>query len=89
MESVAQMGYHTLQNSTSCLVYDNSFGPQVDITCRPFDFTLLFEDAIFSAMPAALMLLLVPLRLLAVWREPPKTRSYGLAIFKQVRLLLT
>ncbi|KAJ4858374.1 ABC transporter domain-containing protein [Trichoderma breve] len=28
------------------------FGPQVDPRCRPFDFTLLFEDIFFVAVPA-------------------------------------
>jgi hypothetical protein len=26
---------------------DDGFGPRVNIACRPFDFTPLFEDAFF------------------------------------------
>lgn len=45
---------------------DNEFGPRVATACRDFDFTLLFEDAVFVALPAAVFLLLLPWRLPAV-----------------------
>lgn len=35
---------------------DARFGPQVDTTCRSFDFTLYFEDLILSMIPSAILL---------------------------------
>ncbi|KAJ6007677.1 hypothetical protein N7540_011653 [Penicillium herquei] len=63
---------------------DNKFGPRIDPNCRSFDFTLLFEDAFFSLLPATLFLVLIPPRLRILWRTPTKLRSYRLAIVKLV-----
>ncbi|KAK2728510.1 multidrug resistance-associated [Colletotrichum kahawae] len=50
-----------MANRTTCpLGSDNRFGPPIDFECRPFDFTLLFEDEIFHVIPAAIFLLLIP-----------------------------
>lgn len=65
------------------------FGPRIDPDCRLFDFTLLFEDAFFSLLPAALFLVLIPPRLCVLWRVPTKLRSYRLAIVKLVKFLIT
>lgn len=40
-----------------CADADNSFGPAVVTWCRVFDFTLLFENVVFSLLPAAALLL--------------------------------
>jgi hypothetical protein len=64
---------------------DDEFGPQVAIACRAFDFTLLFEDAVFVILPTALFLLLLPWRLRSLWKRSVKTESYELAIYKLVR----
>lgn len=64
---------------------DNRFGPRVNVACRLFDFTLLFEDAFFSVLPAALFLLLVASRLQYLRTAPIKLISYKLAIYKLVR----
>ncbi len=64
---------------------DNQFGPRVNPACRSFDFTLLFEDAIFTALPAALFLLLLPARLRMLREMPAKMDSYRLAVWKLVR----
>ncbi|KAH8668572.1 ABC transporter [Xylariales sp. PMI_506] len=45
---------------------DNLFGPRVNTNCRDFDFTLLFEDAFFAVLPAALFLVLGLLAVLFV-----------------------
>lgn len=63
---------------------DGQFGPRVDITCRSFDFTLLFEDIFFVSLPAILYILLLPLRLRALWKESIKISSYRLAALKLV-----
>ncbi|KAJ3497293.1 hypothetical protein NLG97_g2019 [Lecanicillium saksenae] len=61
---------------------DNRFGPRVDPSCRSFDFTLLFEDAIFTALPAAVFLLFVPVQIWRIAKTNIKTNSYTLATWK-------
>jgi hypothetical protein len=61
---------------------DDQFGPRVDKACRAFDFTLLFEDGVFIAVPAALVILLLPVRIRKLWRTPIMTASYRLAAWK-------
>jgi ATP-binding cassette subfamily C (CFTR/MRP) protein 1 len=63
---------------------DNQFGPHVNPLCRPFDFTLLFEDTIFTLLPAILFVLATAARLSVLIRAPVKVRSYSLAIWKIV-----
>ncbi|KAL7941244.1 P-loop containing nucleoside triphosphate hydrolase protein [Trichoderma barbatum] len=67
---------------------DDSFGPRVNVVCRPFDFTLLFEDAFFIALPAAAMVLILPLQLHKLWRMPIVTASYRLAAYKLAALVV-
>ncbi|KAK1724246.1 ABC transporter [Colletotrichum acutatum] len=46
-----------MATNTSCpLGSDNRFGPRIDYNCRHFDFTLLFEDAVFHIIPSAALL---------------------------------
>ncbi|QGA21216.1 hypothetical protein EYB26_008926 [Talaromyces marneffei] len=61
---------------------DNQFGPRVNVACRLFDFTLLFEDAFFGILPAALFLLLLASRLQYLRTAPVKLASYKLAVYK-------
>lgn len=63
---------------------DDQFGPRVNVLCRQFDFTLLFEDAFFTMLPAALFLLVFPVRLQALRHASVKLKSYKLAIGKLV-----
>ena len=65
---------------------DIQFGPRVDPSCRPFDFTLLFEDGFFIALPAAVFLLLLPWRLRLLFKAPVKVVSYRLATWKLASL---
>ncbi|KOC10592.1 putative sulfonylurea receptor/ ABC transporter [Aspergillus flavus AF70] len=65
---------------------DNAFGPRITTACRSFDFTLLFEDAFFSLLPAALFLLILPGRVLYLARTSVKVRSHRLAIYKIISL---
>ncbi|KAK1752303.1 canalicular multispecific organic anion transporter 1 [Echria macrotheca] len=65
---------------------DDQFGPRVDTACRAFDFTLLFEDAVFIALPAALMVLLLPVRIRKLWRTQIMTASYRLAAWKSAAI---
>jgi ATP-binding cassette, subfamily C (CFTR/MRP), member 1 len=66
---------------------DDSFGPALgpDFTgCYNFDFTLLFEDAIFSTAPCALVLPLAALRLHALLRRPASVHWAFLGALKLV-----
>lgn len=68
---------------------DRVFGPRVDTNCRGFDFTLLFEDAVLTAIPAALFVLFLLLRLHSIRRDPVKMMSYKLVAYKLVRETLS
>ncbi|KAJ5354982.1 uncharacterized protein N7496_012194 [Penicillium cataractarum] len=61
---------------------DNVLGPRILEECRPFDFTLLFEDAIFAVVPASTFLLLAACRLPSLIRAPIKVTSHRLAAWK-------
>ncbi len=61
---------------------DDQLGPRVDVSCRPFDFTLLFEDAFLAALPAGVFPLLLPPRFQTLWKTPPKMTSFQLATLK-------
>ncbi|KAK0715388.1 P-loop containing nucleoside triphosphate hydrolase protein [Lasiosphaeris hirsuta] len=53
---------------------DGTFGPALghgpSTPCYEFDFTLVFEDSIFSIAPCAIVLLLAASRLHQLWRRP-------------------
>ncbi|KAH8805003.1 P-loop containing nucleoside triphosphate hydrolase protein [Xylogone sp. PMI_703] len=63
---------------------DNRFGPQVaDPSCRGgFDFTLFFEETIFTIGPSSLLLLSVPWRLAQLYRSRIKVSKSALHISK-------
>jgi hypothetical protein len=82
---MASLEYEIPPLGVCSLDSDNMFGPRVDIACRPFDFSLLFEDAIFVATPAAVFLLIFPFRLRTLWKAPNKAQTQGTVICKLVR----
>ncbi|KAJ5806253.1 uncharacterized protein N7503_003855 [Penicillium pulvis] len=64
-------------NDSSLLVGRSSitsFGPA---TSTGFDFTPLFEDAIFSLLPSALLLLILPYRIITLYGQRQKVSSGG------------
>ena len=72
--------------STACSVdTEDLFGPQVKSCLGGFDFTLLFEESILSIGPMALVLLLVPVRIVYLFRSNRKVHGGPLHIFKLVR----
>jgi ATP-binding cassette subfamily C (CFTR/MRP) protein 1 len=71
--------------ATSLCLSDNRLGPRVSIDCRTFDFTLLFEDIFCTSLPAAVFLILLPIRLWVLRHEPVKITSYRLAVCKLVK----
>ncbi len=63
---------------------DNVFGPVVNECRSNFDFTLLFEQSILSIGPAALLLLLAPLRFVKLLKASKKTTPSTLKLSKSV-----
>jgi hypothetical protein len=63
---------------------DQLFGPRIDSGCRPFDFTLLFEDAILAVLPAAIFLLLLPAPLCLLLRSRIRVKKSALGSWKLV-----
>lgn len=49
--------------SASCTLVDDTFGPYAHGCRGGFDFTLLFEEAILSILPLALLLIIIPFRI--------------------------
>ncbi|PWY88307.1 multidrug resistance-associated protein [Aspergillus heteromorphus CBS 117.55] len=76
----------TTSSVSSC--HDNWFGPVLDSSCRGgFDFTVLFEASILTVTPAALFLLLVPLRLFYLAKQSPKVHASTIHAATLVALL--
>ncbi|KAJ5085131.1 hypothetical protein N7532_009902 [Penicillium argentinense] len=65
---------------------DNTLGPRISVPCRPFDFTLLFEDGFFILLPAFVFLLCAVFRLAVLLRAPVKVTSHRLATAKIITL---
>ncbi|KFY05556.1 hypothetical protein V492_08453 [Pseudogymnoascus sp. VKM F-4246] len=75
-------------NSTA-FVGDNSFGPFFELPgSATFDFTLLFEETILSIVPSAALLLLIPPRIIQLWKAPHKVISSYLLTTKIVILAI-
>lgn len=67
---------------------DAAFGPVVDAACRDgFDFTLVFEQSIFVLLPAAMLVLMAPLRLLQLRKSPIKVVDQASRVIKLVSRL--
>lgn len=88
------MGWETPESgavNTTSTSYENDdrFGPFLQGTGRSlFDFTMLFEETILSILPSALLLLLIPLRLLRLRKAPRKVMSSNFRAIKSVSFLL-
>ncbi|ORY71658.1 multidrug resistance-related protein [Pseudomassariella vexata] len=67
---------------------DNSFGPGVKSPdCRgSFDFTILFEESIFTILPATLFILLAPFRALRLLRRRIRVKRTALYAGKVVAI---
>lgn len=64
---------------------DAAFGPVVDTACRDgFDFTLVFEQSIFVLAPAAVLVLVAPLRLRQLRKSPIKVADNASRMVKLV-----
>ncbi|KAF5647245.1 multidrug resistance-associated 1 [Fusarium sp. NRRL 52700] len=68
---------------------DASFGPFVGPECRDgFDFTLVFEQSILVLSPAALLLILAPIRLFRLRNVPVKVTGHRLRTVKLTLIAL-
>ncbi|KAF4343098.1 multidrug resistance-associated 1 [Fusarium beomiforme] len=68
---------------------DASFGPFVGPDCRDgFDFTLVFEQSILVLLPAALLLILGPIRILRLRNIPVKVTGHRLRTAKLALIAL-
>ncbi|KAH8689094.1 putative multidrug resistance-associated protein [Talaromyces proteolyticus] len=67
---------------------DSQLGPRVAFDCRAFDFTLLFEDIFFGALPAAVFLLIVGVRIRYLQGSIVKVIGHKLAVSKLSLLAL-
>ncbi|KAJ4864914.1 ABC transporter domain-containing protein [Trichoderma breve] len=67
---------------------DAAFGPVVDAACRDgFDFTLVFEQSIFVLLPASLLVLAAPLRLIQLRKSPIKVVDHVSRVIKLLVLI--
>ncbi|KAK6611684.1 ABC transporter [Botrytis cinerea] len=73
-------------NASSVCVADADafFGPRVDPCRRQFDFTLLFEQSVFTVGPSAIFIVLLSLRIPKLYREKRKTLPNSLWGFKLI-----
>ncbi|KAF2742355.1 P-loop containing nucleoside triphosphate hydrolase protein [Sporormia fimetaria CBS 119925] len=69
-------------SQSSCVAVDNTFGPYAGRCRGGFDFTLLFEDAILSIAPLALILCIAPFRIFYLWRKKTKVSGSVLLLVK-------
>lgn len=70
MDEPYHPGSINMSSNASSLEYSvDTFGPTVPVA---FDFTLLFEDTILSILPSALLLFVLPLRILSLRGKPRK-----------------
>ncbi|KPM35071.1 ABC transporter C family member 3 [Neonectria ditissima] len=64
---------------------DAAFGPMVDAGCRQgFDFTVTFEQSVLVLLPASVLLLVAPLRLLHLRKARVKVAGRRLRLLKLV-----
>lgn len=66
------------------LVADGQFGPIVDGCREDFDFTLMFEQYIFTLLPASILLAITPFRLRQLYILPKAVKGAKLRYWKIV-----
>ena len=66
---------------------DDAFGPQVQHCRGGHDFTLLFEQAILTIIPATALLVAVPFRVLHLLRQPVVLSGKFLPTLQLIKLV--
>ena len=83
------MSSYSSASASSCASIDDSLGPYA-LNCRGgFDFTLVFEEAILTILPFAILLFVTPLRVLYLHTERSKVVQSRLLLFKLVSTVST
>ncbi|KXH47176.1 hypothetical protein CSIM01_06458 [Colletotrichum simmondsii] len=80
-----------MANSTSdgcSLTADDAFGPIVQHCRDGFDFTLTFEQCLFTILPASLLILIAPLRFRYLGRLPYAVNGTTLRLTKQAAIAI-
>ncbi|KAK1544257.1 hypothetical protein CPAR01_04890 [Colletotrichum paranaense] len=80
-----------MANSTSdgcSLTADDAFGPIVQHCRDGFDFTLTFEQCLFTILPASLLILIAPLRFRHLGKLPYAVNGTTLCLTKQAAIAL-
>lgn len=73
-------------STTNCYEIDNTFSYYAQGCRGGFDFTLLFEQTILTALPLGLFVLVAPARIWYLLKRPKKTTTSFLLPLKVVRL---
>jgi ATP-binding cassette, subfamily C (CFTR/MRP), member 1 len=77
-----------MDDVSNCSHYaDDAFGPKVEVCRQGFDFTLLFEQTIMSAVPSALLIVASAVYILQRYRQSIKTISASKWILKWIKLV--
>ena len=80
------MAFAEASSIDPCNTSDNTFGPAIDPSCRGgFDFTLLFEQCIFTILPCSLFLIAVPVRVFTLRHAETVARLDGKLVAKLVK----
>jgi hypothetical protein len=74
-------------NMVCSIVWDQLFGPVVNPCRRPFDFTVLFEEAILSILPGGLFSVLAAVNILRKWNQESLCSKEKIFLAKLVRYL--
>ena len=69
----------------SCTQVDDTLGPYAHSCRGGFDFTLLFEELVFSVLPTIALLLVIPFRIRYLLRREIKVKGSLTAYIKPVR----
>ncbi|KAJ0305181.1 hypothetical protein COL5a_010218 [Colletotrichum fioriniae] len=80
-----------MANSTSdgcSLTADDAFGPIIQHCRDGFDFTLTFEQCLFTILPASLLILIAPLRFRYLGKLPYAVNGTTLRLTKQAAIAL-
>ncbi|KAK4224171.1 P-loop containing nucleoside triphosphate hydrolase protein [Podospora fimiseda] len=68
----------------ACSITDKSLGPWAGDSCRGgLDFTLLFEEAVLSVLPTALLIIVTPVQIAWLYGRPKQTSNGLLLPLKQ------
>jgi ATP-binding cassette subfamily C (CFTR/MRP) protein 1 len=70
--------------NNTCLAIDNSFGPSAGDCHGSIDFTLVFESSILTILPAALLIVITPIRVYFLQQTSVKVKSSLIAHLKPV-----